>query len=100
MPRRAVATALRHAQPARPELARRGQNRMTLERLIRLPWLRADSAGSLGEAKLRLVLNTLPASIAHVNSEERYTYSNRVHASRYGRTTDEIIGCTVREILG
>ncbi|MEM5520470.1 PAS-domain containing protein [Sulfitobacter sp. AS59] len=55
---------------------------------------------TLSEARTRLTTEMMPAHIAHVDAQGRYTYSNRrLSAVMPGRPT-ELVGHTIREILG
>ena len=55
---------------------------------------------TLSEARTRLTTEMMPAHIAHVDAEGRYTYSNRrLSAVMPGRPTD-LIGRSIRDILG
>lgn len=48
----------------------------------------------------RLVNDNIPAMIAHVNEELRYSHINRQYASLVGSEPDQILGRTVREVVG
>ncbi len=48
----------------------------------------------------RLIAESIPAAVATVNCEGRYTYVNSAFASQCGRRREEIIGRTAREVLG
>ena len=52
------------------------------------------------EARTRLTTEMMPAHIAHVNLERRYTYSNRKLSSVMPERPSDIIGRTVAETLG
>jgi PAS domain S-box-containing protein len=58
------------------------------------------SATRLGEERLRLILDALPAPISYVDSEQRYRFSNRAHDRLLGRPPGEIHGRHLREVLG
>ena len=52
------------------------------------------------EAHLRSVINSVPALIAYVDARQRYVYVNRQYQQRFAPQRDDIIDCTVQEILG
>lgn len=55
---------------------------------------------TLSEARTRLTTEMMPAHIAHVDADGRYTYSNRRLSSVMpGRPTD-LIGRSIRDVLG
>ena len=59
-------------------------------------------AGALrkSEERLRLILDSIPALVAHVDAGERYRYANRGYASWFGLTKEEIVGRSVAEVFG
>ncbi|MFD1157965.1 hybrid sensor histidine kinase/response regulator [Roseovarius aestuarii] len=52
------------------------------------------------EARTRLTTEMMPAHIAHVGPDRRYTYSNRRLSSVMPGSLSEIIGLTVEEAMG
>ena len=52
------------------------------------------------EARTRLTTEMMPAHIAHVGPDRRYTYSNRRLSSVMPGSQSEIIGLTVEEAMG
>ncbi len=50
--------------------------------------------------KLSLVLDNVPAQVAHVGVDERYLYANRQYAGHFGTTPELIVGRTGLEIVG
>lgn len=50
--------------------------------------------------QLTLITDGLPAIIAHIDAKERYLHVNRAYAEWFGRQKEEIIGKTVREVIG
>ena len=50
--------------------------------------------------KLAIVANGIPTLIAQVDLNQRYLYVNATYAAWTGKSESEIIGATVREILG
>lgn len=52
------------------------------------------------EARLRLILDSIPAMVAYLDADERYRFANRVYARWFGLEQDEIVGRTVAEVTG
>jgi PAS domain S-box-containing protein len=52
------------------------------------------------EDTLRLIIDSLPALISYVNSDQRYTFVNRAYTEQFHSDLSAIIGRTVREVLG
>src|SRR5262245_30880076 len=52
------------------------------------------------EDTLRLIIDSLPALISYVNSDQRYTFVNRAYTQQFHSDLSAIIGRTVREVLG
>ena len=52
------------------------------------------------EGILSLVMNGVPALISYINADERYVYANLGYERITGVPRDEIIGRTVRDLLG
>ena len=52
------------------------------------------------ESLLRLLLDSLPAFISYIDSQQRYVFANALYASFFGRPLSEVIGREVREVLG
>ena len=52
------------------------------------------------EARMRLTTEMMPAHIAHVGRDRRYTYSNRRLSSVMPGSRSEIIGLPIEEVLG
>ena len=61
-------------------------------------WLEREL--SKKESELRVIMDAVPATIAHVDADERYLYANRAHGLMYGVEPAEIIGRTVLQVLG
>ncbi len=57
---------------------------------------------SLRESRdqLRLVTDGLPISITRIDSEQRYRFANKCSAGWYGRSSDDVIGKHVKEVMG
>ncbi len=52
------------------------------------------------EAHLRSVINSVPALIAYVDTHERYVYANTQYRERFAPHRQDLLGCSVQEILG
>lgn len=52
------------------------------------------------EARTRLTTQMMPAHIAHIDLDERYTFSNRRLQDVLPGSTDEIVGLTAEQALG
>ncbi|CAL93311.1 PAS-domain containing protein [Azoarcus olearius] len=61
-----------------------------------------DIAGALSksEERLRLILDSIPALIAHVDASQRYLFANRSYAQWFGTTKEEIVGRSIAEVFG
>jgi PAS domain S-box-containing protein len=54
----------------------------------------------LSEGRLRLILDAIPAMIAHVDAGRRYRFANRAYAEWFGLTKDSIVGRSIAEVFG
>lgn len=54
----------------------------------------------LSEGRLRLILDAIPAMIAHVDAGRRYRFANRAYANWFGLSKENIVGRTVAEVIG
>lgn len=61
---------------------------------------KAECARRASEKLHRLVAENVPALVAYVDRTERYRYVNEAYAAWIGRPCDQIVGRTVREVLG
>lgn len=52
------------------------------------------------EGRLRLIADSLPMSIVHIDRDFRYRFANKTYESWYGRKNDDIYGRRVEEVLG
>jgi len=52
------------------------------------------------ESLLRLLIDSLPAFISYIDSEQRYILANALYASFFGIELDKLIGCRINEVLG
>ena len=55
---------------------------------------------TLPDARLRLVLDAIPARVSLLDREQRHCYVNAEYAELVGRPVDEILGRTAAELLG
>ncbi len=62
--------------------------------------IEAEQALAESEKRLRAITNSIPALIARIDNEQRYTYANAYIGRILGVDADSIIGKTVREIRG
>ncbi|MGM9486731.1 PAS domain S-box protein [Ideonella sp. YS5] len=60
----------------------------------------AQGALQESEARLRTVADALPMRVAYIDAEERYRFNNLAYERGFGRPRDELIGKSVRELLG
>ena len=44
--------------------------------------------------------DTLPAYIAYVDHDLRYVTANRMYEIQFGRTTEQVVGCKVEDVVG
>ncbi|WP_193370440.1 PAS-domain containing protein [Pelagibius marinus] len=51
------------------------------------------------EQRLRLITDAIPALIATIDTEPKYTFANKRYAEWFGRTVDEIVGMRVEQVL-
>ncbi len=54
----------------------------------------------ISENQLRLVTDTVPALISYIDSDLHYRFVNRTYGEWFGSATSEIVGRSMREILG
>ena len=52
------------------------------------------------EALLGVISNTIPAFVTYIDTQERYCFANDAYLSWIGKTREQVIGRTAREILG
>ncbi|HEX4854240.1 diguanylate cyclase domain-containing protein [Arenimonas sp.] len=62
--------------------------------------VRAEQALEATRARLRAVTDNIPAMIAHIDLQERYTFANAVGERLFGHVEGGLVGKTVREIRG
>ena len=93
--------------PARNEELEARVNQRTLELRTLNEELRRNirrleevsAAREKGEARLRLICDAIPAAIAYVDEQLTLRFANRFLAERFRRTSDEIIGVNIGELL-
>lgn len=61
---------------------------------------KAENALRKGEEQLRLVTDNLPVVIAYIDTEQRYRFVNKTFLAWYDRSRDEVIGTSVKSLLG
>ncbi len=54
----------------------------------------------LNEERLRLILDAIPAMIAHIDAGQRYRFANRAYAEWFGESKDGIVGKSIAEVFG
>lgn len=59
-----------------------------------------ESALKASESQLKLVMNSVPAMIAHVDTSLRFQFVNKAFEEWLGKPLEEIVGKTYEEILG
>lgn len=61
---------------------------------------RIEKALAASEARLRAVTDNIPALIAHLDSEQRYTFANAFMGRIFGTDPQAMLGRTLREVRG
>lgn len=61
---------------------------------------KAEKALAASEARLRAVTDNIPALIAHIDSEQRYTFVNAFMGRVFGIDAQSVLGRTMREVRG
>ncbi|HEU0152402.1 MAG TPA: diguanylate cyclase [Arenimonas sp.] len=62
--------------------------------------VRAEQALESAQTRLRAVTDNIPAMIAHIDRQERYTFANAVGERLFGGVEGGLVGRTVREVRG
>ena len=52
------------------------------------------------ESLLHLLIDSLPAFVSYIDSDQRYVFANALYAAFFQRKLSEIIGRSVKEVLG
>jgi diguanylate cyclase (GGDEF)-like protein/PAS domain S-box-containing protein len=60
----------------------------------------SESDSKLAADRLRLVIDHVPALIAYVDASETYRFANRAYETLFGLSPEQMIGRTMREVLG
>ena len=60
----------------------------------------AHDALTESETQLQMIADSVPAYIGSIDSQQRYRFVNRAYVDRWGKSPDEIVGMTIRELLG
>ena len=53
-----------------------------------------------GEARLRVLVDSVPAMIAYIDTGERFVFCNRAYLQAFGVTEPAALGKTIREVVG
>jgi PAS domain S-box-containing protein len=61
---------------------------------------RVSEALRQSEQQLRLITDSVPAQIAYIDANQRYLFANASYERWFGKAPAEVIGQTVREVLG
>ncbi|THF56241.1 PAS-domain containing protein [Pseudothauera rhizosphaerae] len=54
----------------------------------------------LNEERLRLILDAIPAMIAHIDAGQRYRFANRAYAEWFGETKGGIVDKSIADVFG
>jgi diguanylate cyclase (GGDEF)-like protein/PAS domain S-box-containing protein len=68
----------------------------TLESRVR----ERTEALALSESRLRTIADGMPALIAYVDRDLRYHFCNRIYEDWFGKSSSEVMGHTIEEVLG
>jgi PAS domain S-box-containing protein len=79
-------------------LALRTANEQLRENIRRLE--EASAALANGEARQRLITDAIPAAIAYVDDRLILRFANRLFAALFRRSSDRVIGRSLRQVLG
>ncbi|MDM4764467.1 sensor domain-containing diguanylate cyclase [Pelomonas sp. SE-A7] len=64
------------------------------------PRKRAEAALRQSERRLRSIADRLPMRISFIDAQQRYRFMNLAYEGSFGRSRDELLGLTVRELVG
>lgn len=61
-----------------------------------------DAAVALqqSEARLRLMIDAVPAMITYLDTQERYLFCNRPYLEMLGKSSQQVLGRSLKEVLG
>ncbi|MDB5823361.1 MAG: hypothetical protein JWR21_2065 [Herminiimonas sp.] len=68
----------------------------TLESRVR----ERTEALALSESRLRTIADGMPALIAYVDCDLRYKFCNRIYEDWFGKSSADVMGHTIKEVLG
>ncbi len=60
----------------------------------------AELIAAASQLQLERVTDNVPALVSHMDREQRYTFANAAHRNVFRRPPSDIVGRTVREIIG
>jgi PAS domain S-box-containing protein len=60
----------------------------------------SEAALRLREAEMSILIDAVPVLIAYIDSEERYRFTNRQYERWFGRSSQELYGKAMWEVLG
>jgi diguanylate cyclase (GGDEF)-like protein/PAS domain S-box-containing protein len=69
---------------------------LTLESRVR----DRTEALALSESRLRTIADSMPALIAYADRDLRYQFCNRIYQDWFGKSSADVIGHTIEEVLG
>ncbi|HYO59906.1 sensor histidine kinase [Archangium sp.] len=72
----------------------------TPRRLVECERERARAQAEVAAERLRIISDSVPALVAYVDVELRYLFSNTAYRRKLGLDTSEMLGRTVREVMG
>ncbi len=61
---------------------------------------RAEQIADRSASQLRLIIDAVPALIAHVDKDRRYRFGNKQYQDWFGLSSEQIVGRHIREISG
>ena len=50
--------------------------------------------------QLKAITDATPALIAYIDSDQRYCFANATYAREFGKSIDEVVGATIRDVVG
>ena len=62
--------------------------------------VRAEKSLQRSEEQLKVITDALPILIAYVNSQQHYRYTNRTYETWFGKSRSDLIGRSMKELLG
>ncbi|HET9652036.1 MAG TPA: PAS domain-containing protein, partial [Usitatibacter sp.] len=52
------------------------------------------------QAQLRLYTDNIPDAVAYIDRDQRVAFANRLYAQQRGRSMEQVVGRTLREVMG